>query len=98
MRFLANVGGICCCIAALGQTESGSIAGSVFDPAHAPAASISVEARNTETGTDYKAVSSAKGEYTLVQLPPGKYDIFVIEGKYRPFVHRGVVIRAGQPA
>ena len=98
MRLLANVGGICCCIVALGQTESGSIAGSVFDPAHVLAAGVSVEARNTETGTDYKAVSSAKGEYTLVQLPPGKYDIFVIDAKYRPFVRRGVVIRAGQPA
>ncbi len=71
---------------AFGQSESGSIAGFVFDPAHAPAAGVSVEARNTESGTDYKAVSSAKGEYTLLQLPPGKYDIFVIDaGKYRAF-------------
>src|SRR6516225_3458587 len=98
MRLLPIVGGLCCCFAALGQTESGSIAGSVFDPAHAPAAGMSVEARNTETGTDYKAVSSAKGEYTLAQLPPGRYDIFVIDAKYRPFVRRGVVIRAGHPA
>ena len=98
MRLLPNVGGLCCCIVALGQTESGSIAGSVFDPAHAPAAGVSVEGRNTETGTDYKAVSSAKGEYTLVQLPPGKYDIFVIDAKYRPFVRRGVVIRAATRA
>jgi len=98
MRLLPIVGGLCCCLLALGQTESGSIAGSVFDPAHAPVAAVSVEGRNTETGTDYKAVSSADGKYTLVQLPPGKYDIFVINPKYRPFVRRGVVITAGQPA
>ena len=98
MRLLVIVGGIYCCMVALGQSESGFIAGSVFDPAHAPAAGVSVEARNTETGTDYKAVSSAKGEYTLLQLPPGKYDIFVIDARYRPFVRRGIVIRAGQPA
>src|ERR1700724_34725 len=66
MRLLLIVGGICCMVA-WGQRESGSIAGSVFDPAHTPAAGISVEARKTETGTDYKAVSSAKGEYTLAQ-------------------------------
>jgi hypothetical protein len=82
----------------LGQAESGSVAGSIFDSAHAPAAGISVEARNLETRTDYKAVSSAKGEYTLVQLPPGKYDIFVINPKYGPFVRRGIVITAAQPA
>ena len=98
MSLLAIVGGICCCMVALGQTESGSIGGSVFDPAHAPAAGVSVEARNTESGTDYKAVSSANGEYTLAQLPPGRYDIFVIDAKYRPFVRRAIVIRAGQPA
>ncbi len=98
MRLLLIIGGLCGCLVALGQTESGSIAGSVLDPAHAPAAGVSVEARNTEKATDYKAVSSDKGEYRLGQLPPGKYDIFVIDAKYRPFVRRGVMIRAGQPA
>src|SRR5690242_15015006 len=98
MRVLSIVGGLCCCMAVLAQTEAGSIEGFVFDPAHAPAAGVSVEARNTETGTDYKTVSSAKGEYTLVPLPPGKYDIFVIDAKYRPFVRRGIAIHGGPPA
>jgi hypothetical protein len=99
MHLLLIVIGICwCCLLALGQTESGSIAGSVFDPMRAPVAGVSVEGRNTQTGTDYKAISSADGKYTLVQLPPGKYDIFVINTSYRPFVRRGVVIVAGQSA
>ena len=98
MRLLPIVGVLFCCVLAFGQTESGSIAGSVFDPAHAPLAGVSVEGRNIETRTDYKAVSSADGKYTLVELPPGKYDIFVINAKYRPFVRRGVVIIAGQSA
>jgi len=97
MRLLSIVGALCCGLVALGQPEPGSVAGSVFDSKHAPAAGVNVEARNTETGTDYKAVSSPKGEYTLGQLPSGKYDIFVIDPKYRPFVRRGVAIRAGQP-
>jgi hypothetical protein len=99
MHLLRIVGGLCwCCLLALGQPEFGSVAGSVFDPAHAPAAGVSVEARNTETRTDYKVASSAAGEYTLGQLPPGKYDVFVINTSYRPFVHRGVVITAAQSA
>lgn len=98
MRLLPMIGALCGFLTASGQTGSGSIAGSVFGPAHSPAAGVSVEARNTETKTDYKAVSSAKGEYTLGQLPPGKYDVFVIDAKYRPFVRRGVPIQAGQPA
>ena len=98
MRLLPIVGGFCGCLLAFGQTESGSIAGSVFDTAHAPVAGVSVEGRNTQTGTDYKAVSLADGKYTLLQLPPGKYDIFVINANYRPFVRRGVVTIAGQSA
>ena len=98
MRLLPIVGDLCCCLLALGQTESGSIAGSVSDPAHAPVAGVTVEGRNTETGTDYKAVSSAEGKYAFARLPPGKYDIFVINADYRPFVRRGVVIIAGQSA
>ena len=98
MRLLPIVVGLCGCLLALGQTESSSIAGSVFSPAHAPVAGVSVEGRNIQTGTDYHAVSSADGKYTLVELPPGKYDIFVINASYRPFVRRGVVIIAGQSA
>src|SRR5579862_5153000 len=98
MRLLPIVGGLCFCFAAWGQTESGSIAGSVLDPAHAPVTGIAVEARNTQTATDYKALSSADGKYTLAQLAPGKYDVFVIDAKYRPFVRRGIVITAGQSA
>jgi Carboxypeptidase regulatory-like domain len=97
MRLLP-ISGLCCCLLAWGQTESGAIVGSVFDPAHAPASGVSVECRNIETGTDYKALSSAEGKYNLVQLPPGKYDMFVISTNYRPFVRRGVVIVAGQSA
>src|SRR5689334_2887190 len=98
MRLLPIVGGLCGCLVVLGQTGSGSVTGSVLGPAHTPAAGVSVEARNTETKTDYKAVSSAKGEYALGKLPPGTYDIFVIDNKYRPFVRRGVAVRAAQPA
>ena len=102
MRLLPIVGAVCClfvgCLAALGQTETGSATGSVLNPAHAPAAGVSVEARNTQTGIGYKSVSSPDGKYTLSQLPPGKYDIFVLNSNYRPFVRRGVVIIAGQSA
>ena len=98
MRSLSIVGSLCCSLLALGQTESGSIAGAVFDPAHAPAPGITVEARNTETGTDYKTVSSAAGKYDLAQLPPGNYDVFVINTNYRPFVRRGIAVMAGRPA
>src|SRR5438067_151809 len=88
---------LCCCsVVAFGQSQFGSIAGSVSNEAHAPAAGITVEARSIDAGTNYKAVSSAAGEYSLEQLPAGKYEISVVQPNYRPFVHKDFVITAGR--
>lgn len=89
--------GLCwCSVVAFGQSELGSIAGSVSNESQAPAAGVTVEARSINAGTIYKAVSSAKGEYSLVQLPAGKYEISVVHPNYRPFLHKDLVITAGQ--
>jgi Carboxypeptidase regulatory-like domain len=77
-----------------GQSGSGSLSGSLSNPAHAPAAGITVEAKNTATGTYYKAISSAKGEYTFAQLPVGTYEVSVISRFYRPFVRKDISVTA----
>lgn len=82
-----------CGLVAFGQT--GSISGSVSNPAHAPAPGMTVEAKNIATGTYYKAVSSPKGEYTLSQLPAGTYEVSVLQLGVKPFIRKDVVVTAG---
>jgi hypothetical protein len=97
MRALAIAACLCWfSFAAHGQTEFGSLAGSLSNPAHAPAQGIAVEAKNIQTGIYYKAASSPKGEYTLAQLPAGTYELSVLSLLFRPFVRKDVGISAGQ--
>jgi Carboxypeptidase regulatory-like domain len=85
----------CFCCAVFGQTGSGSLAGVVSNPSHAPARGMTVEAKNVATGTYYKAVSSPKGEYTFAQLPAGTYEVSVLSILVRPFLRKDVLVPAG---
>ena len=84
------------CLAVNGQSGSGSLTGTLLNAVHAPAPGITVEAKNTATGTYYKAMSSPKGEYTIAQVPPGTYEVSVLSLLFRPFVKQDVGISAGQ--
>jgi hypothetical protein len=82
---------------AYGQTGFGSVAGAVSNPAHAPMPGMTVEAKNTETGVYYKAVSSPKGEYKIAQLPVGTYEVSILSLLARPFIRKVVMVTAGAP-
>lgn len=98
MRPLSVV--ICLCwfsLAAYGQTEFGSLTGSVYNADHATVGNIPVEAKNVATGNIYKATSAQNGEYKFAQLPPGSYEITVLMFLYRPFLRKDFLVAAGQP-
>jgi Carboxypeptidase regulatory-like domain len=83
-------------LAAYGQAGSGSLSGSVSNQAHAPAAGVTVEAKNIQTGIYYKSTTSPKGEYTIAQLPAGTYQVLALNLAYRPFVSKDLAVAAGQ--
>jgi hypothetical protein len=98
MRTLLSA--ICLCWFSLltyGQTEFGSLAGSVSKADHTPLPNIPVEAQNVTTGTVYKATTGPKGEYTFAPLPAGNYEISILLFLYRPFLRKDFAIAAGQP-
>jgi hypothetical protein len=73
MRWL---GLLCCVAAALAQSDRGAISGRVFDKEQA-VAGAPIEAKYIQTGTIYKATSSANGSYSIEQLPPGNYQVTI---------------------
>jgi hypothetical protein len=96
MRSLIIAFCLCCfCFAGYAQTGLGSITGTLSNPAHAPMPGMTVEAKNTESGVYYKAVSSPKGEYTIAQLPAGTYEVSVLSLAVRPFIRKDVMVTAG---
>lgn len=61
--------------AAHAQAISGDITGVVTDSSKAVLVKVNVVATNVATGVSYTALTNGVGEYRLVNLPPGTYNI-----------------------
>lgn len=58
-----------------GQSTTGALGGTVYDPQHAVIPGVHVLATNDATGQQFAAYSDASGNYTIADLPPGTYTI-----------------------
>jgi len=81
---------------AFAQSDRGSITGVISDPAGAVVPAAAVEARNTNTGGVYQAVSTGTGNYTLNELPAGPYEFSVTAGGFKKFVRAGLDLQVAQ--
>jgi hypothetical protein len=79
-------------VAAFGQ--SGTITGTVTDPAGAVVPSAPVEAKNSETGVVYPAVTTDTGNYTVTQLPVGTYQVSVRVQGFKTYIHTNLTLQA----
>src|SRR5215471_12835774 len=84
------------CSAAFGQAATGTISGTVTDPAGAVIANASIEVRNTETNALYPTVTTETGAYTVLRLPPGPYSVTVMAPGFKRLVRSGLSVAAGQ--
>lgn len=55
------------------DSATGSIRGTVVDPAGARVTQASIVVVNAGTGTQYRATSDSEGRFALELLPPGDY-------------------------
>jgi len=83
-------------LAAYGQSDRGTITGTVSDPAGAVVANAPIEAKLLETGAVYQAASSATGNYTLSQLPTGTYELTISVPGFKKFVRQNLVLPVAQ--
>jgi hypothetical protein len=89
------------CWAAIAQTATtptGSIKGTLFDSIGDPVDNNAVQAKNAESGVVFKTTTARDGKYTLVDLPPGNYDISAAAPGLRAFEKKGVAVQASQVA
>ena len=70
----------------LAQGNTGSITGTVADPAGAVIAGASVEGRNVGTGALYDTVTTPTGNYTLAELPPGNYEVTIKSAGFKTLI------------
>lgn len=77
------------------QLDTGSIGGTVTDPAAKVVASATITATETATGSAYTTVSSSAGTYVFPSLHTGVYTIAVKASGFRTAVFTGIVVTIG---
>src|SRR5437016_2974726 len=97
MRFV----GILClfvvaALTAFGQAATGTITGTVIDQTGSSVAGATVEVKNSDTGSVYQTTSTSTGNYTVTQLPPGKYEVGVTFAGFKKYVHTNLELTAAQ--
>ena len=83
-------------VAALAQSDRGTITGTVSDPTGAVVVSAAISARNTQTGAVYEAATTATGNYTLSEMPAGVYNLSVSASGFTKYIQQGIEVLGAQ--
>ncbi len=80
------------------QVVTGTIAGTITDPDGHAVPRILLQAANVATKVVYRATASARGEYSIPQLPAGTYQLTtpVLTPGFRLFIRDDLQITPGQ--
>ncbi len=97
MRSLTfGVGILFFALALFGQSDRGTITGTVSDSTGAFISGAAIQIRNIDTGAVYEAGTSATGNYTLAQLPAGQYEMSVTVPGFKKYVRQGLTVDVAQ--
>jgi hypothetical protein len=77
-----------------GQSERGTIAGSVTDPSGAAVPNAKVTATEMSTNVATGTVTNDAGDYTLPNLPAGQYNVRVEREGFNSSVRTGITLNA----
>lgn len=81
---------------ASGQTTTATIVGTVLDPSGAPIPSVSVTARNLDTGLNRTVSTGTDGNFRLELLPIGNYTVEATPTSgFKKATQTGIVLRIG---
>jgi hypothetical protein len=97
MRFFGLLLALCLCsAAAFAQTATGTITGTISDPAGAVVSGAPIELKNSETGTVNQTVSSSTGNYSFSQLPASTYELTVNVPGFKKHVRQNLGVQSAQ--
>lgn len=84
------------CRLGLGQATGGSLVGVVRDSSGAPISGAAITATETATNARTSGKSNAKGEYGLLNLSPGTYNLHVEATGFRSYDQTGIRLDLNQ--
>ena len=90
------LGALLCPLAFSQMTVTGTINGTVTDPTAKVIAGARVTATSTTTSEPRTAVANESGDFNLVALQPGTYNLRVEFPGFKGYEKRGVVVTANE--
>jgi hypothetical protein len=74
------------------QTTTGTFGGTVSDATGGRVAQATVTALNVETGQKYTTKTTSTGDFFIVQVPPGKYEVDVVSKGFKTLLRKGLTL------
>jgi hypothetical protein len=84
--------------AVFAQTDTGTLGGTVLDPAGGAVQGAAVKIRNRATALEREASTSADGRYQFALLPPGVYEVTIEAQGFKKFSDSEVRVQVASPA
>lgn len=84
--------------ATLWAQVTSAILGTVTDPSGAAVAGVNVTVRNTETGVSRTTVTGENGNYQVLSLPVGQYEVRVEKPGFKAVLRSGINLVVAQEA
>jgi hypothetical protein len=85
-----------CSTISYAQTATGTITGTISDPAGAVVANAPMELKNSQTGTLVQAQSSSTGNFTFPTLTVGTYELTVTVPGFKSYTRQNLGVQATQ--
>lgn len=82
---------------AYGQATTGSISGTVKDPSDAVIVGATVVLKNPETNREFVKQTDDQGQYSLFNIPPGRYELTITYQDFKPTKISEVSVQLGSP-
>lgn len=80
------------------QQTTGNIRGTVTDPSQSAVPSVRVTATQVETGLTRTVFTNQPGNYLLVELPIGHYQLAAEARGFQKFVQKGIILHVNETA
>lgn len=75
-----------------GQTVSGDLTGTIYDPTGSAVPNAAITAKNVETGVESSTKATGAGDYRISNLLPGTYDVTVTATGFSTATVKGVAV------
>src|SRR5580700_692457 len=85
-------------VALQAQSPTATVVGTVKDASGASIAGAAIGVRNVETGEVRSAQSQIEGEFTVPNLPPGKYEVTIAKPGFHTLRETGLELEVDQAA